>query len=151
MAASPPAFTSSVSAPAFAPNARRVGLVVGAIVAAACVAAAATTLDPLAATRVDAERATLLRGMAAIKALLVAPALALVWWRFGFAVSPREGAVYLVGTWTLIGATTAIACLWSIIAAAIAFHAAMLAMGWVAWSDDGTTFARRAWQRRGRR
>lgn len=101
------------------------------------VAAVAWLGEPAHYLAADPELARLLRGMALIKAAIVAVAVAAVLWRFSKPVSPRAAAVYLGGMWLLAAASMMIWQLTLIPAAAIGFHVAELALLWVAWGDRG--------------
>jgi hypothetical protein len=84
--------------------------------------------DPGSFTQADPALARLLRGMALIKGGIVFAALAAVVWRFGRPVSKPGAAVYLFGSWIMVGSTMLIWQLSWIPAAAILFHAAALSM-----------------------
>ncbi len=92
------------------------------------IAGAALLGDPVPLLRADPELATLLRGMAALKAVMVIAALAVLWWRFGWPVPPRTTAVYLVAAALLAGATTLVWQLSALLAASAVLHAAALTM-----------------------
>ena len=95
-----------------------------------------------AARSADADLATLLRGMAVIKALLVAPMVALLLWRFRSPVSKPVATIYLLSLWTLAPAVVLIWKLEHVIAAAVLFHLALFAFLIVALRDDGLLPAR---------
>ncbi len=113
----------------------RVILVVGCIVA---VALAATLVQPGGAAAADPDLAYLLRGMAAIKGVMVLAAVALLTWRFGHPVSGRLAATYLAATWLAAAAATMVWQLASVPLAAIAFHAGELSFLAAAWFDHRT-------------
>jgi hypothetical protein len=110
------------------------GLLLAGCVMAMALAAART--DPAAYVRADPALAHLLRGMALLKGGIVAVALALVLWRFGWRVGKFTSAVYLVTCWTLTGTTMLVWQLTAIPAAAVAFHGALIGMVLAAWRDD---------------
>jgi hypothetical protein len=110
----------------------------GRLVAAVVAAAALGWLvgDPAARAAGDPELARLLRGMAIVKAMLVAGALRLLWWRFGYAVGPARAWGY-VGAVALMATATALA--WQLsylFVLSLAFHAALLTLGLLALRDD---------------
>ena len=119
-------------ASALSPVAVRVALALG------CLAAVALGLevgDPRAFQAADPDLARLLRGMAVLKALLVLPAVAAVWWRAGHPLSRKLAAVYVAGAWAMTGASVLIWQLTSLALAALAFHGAGLAMLVAAFGD----------------
>lgn len=103
-----------------------------------CVAAIAIALHagPSVPLRSDPELATLLRGMAAIKTLLVAAAIAAIAWRLGRPATTRIASSYLVGAWLVTGATTMIWQLSSIVSASALFHVGLLLLLISAWRDE---------------
>ncbi len=101
------------------------------------IAVAASIGDPWPFMQADAELALLLRGMAAIKSLLVVAAVAILLWRFGRPVRPAVAAAYLVGTWMIAGATMLIWQLSLIVPAAGLFHIGGLMLLLIALRDDG--------------
>jgi hypothetical protein len=109
-------------------------LLVGGTLLAVAAAWAGSPAQPAAA---DPELAILLRGMAVIKIALIVPALALLWWRFGFALSAPVAAGYLAGGWLIAGATALIWQLSSIALAAAVFHLAGFALLLLALADRG--------------
>jgi hypothetical protein len=91
--------------------------------------------DPAPRLAADPELAFLLRGMAGIKALLLLGALALLAWRFARPVPARLAAVYIGGAAVMAGATALIWQLTALPLAAVAFHAAEIAVLVAAWRD----------------
>jgi hypothetical protein len=91
--------------------------------------------DPAPRLAADPELAFLLRGMAGIKALLLLGALSLLAWRFARPVPARTAAVYIVGAAVMAGATALIWQLTALPLAAVAFHAAEIAVLFAAWRD----------------
>jgi hypothetical protein len=134
-----------LAAPASAPT-WRVALVASCTVA---VVAAIVLGRPDAHLVADAELALLLRGMAALKAAMVAAALVLVLWRLGRPVARRNALVYVIGTAALSAATALIWQLASIPAAALVFHLAGLALMLAAYRDDAVS-PRAVWRARHR-
>jgi hypothetical protein len=123
---------------------RRRGVLV--LACALTTGAAALLAEPSAAILADPELARLLRGMAVIKAVLVAGGLGVLWWRLGRPVSQGAAVVYVGGAALLTGATLLIWQLSHLIAAPVIFHAATLALVVVAANEE------RLWERlRGRR
>ena len=90
---------------------------------------------PEARLRADAELAFLLRGMAAIKACLVAAAAGVLWWRFGHPIGRGTAAAYLLGAWLMAAATALVWQLTLIPFAALAFHVGGFALLVVAYRD----------------
>lgn len=86
--------------------------------------------------RADPELAALLRGMAALKALLALGAGAAVFWRFGLPISNGAAALYALCVAALFAGATAIWQLSHIGAIAIAFHGALIALGVLALRDE---------------
>ncbi len=108
------------------------------LVAVACAVALAFAVgDPSTRLRADPELARLLRGMAMIKCLLVAAAVAAIWWRFARPVAVPVATGYVVAAALIAGATMAIWQLSFIVAAAGVFHLAALMAMLLAWRDDG--------------
>jgi hypothetical protein len=91
--------------------------------------------DPVAYARADPDLARLLRAMALIKGAIAIAAVAAVFWRAGWEVSKPVAASYLLGCWVLAGSAALIWQLAYIASAAIAFHAAALALLLVAWRE----------------
>lgn len=114
------------------PFALRTILIVGCVVAVALVAVFARPSDAAAA---DPELAYLLRGMAAIKGVMVLAAIGLLTWRFGHPLSGRLAGVYLTATWIATAATAMVWQLSTVPLAAIAFHAGELSFLAGAWLD----------------
>ena len=83
----------------------------------------------------EAELALLLRGMAAIKTLLVVGLVAAIAWRSRWPMSPTLIAGYLAGAWSMAFATAMIWQLSAIAAAAVFFHVAEFAVLLMAWRD----------------
>ncbi|MGQ0619248.1 MAG: hypothetical protein ACT4QA_04900 [Panacagrimonas sp.] len=104
-----------------------------------------TTLlvDPAPERLADPGLATLLRGMAMIKAGMVLIALGVLWWRFGKPIPSATAAVYLAGTWLATAATVLIWNLSDIALAAGAFHLGEIAVLLVAWRDGLAIRSRR--------
>lgn len=102
---------------------------------AAAVALVALIGDPAAYLASDAELATLLRGMALIKAGIVLTAISALWWRLRRPVSTRLALVYLVGTWWMVAASMLIWQLTLIPMAALTFHVGEIALLLAAWRD----------------
>jgi hypothetical protein len=91
--------------------------------------------DPTAMQAADPELALLLRGMALIKAALVAAGLAVLWWRFGWPLSSGLAAGYLAGAWLAAGTAMMIWQLTCIAHAAVLFHVGEVALLVLAWRD----------------
>ena len=91
--------------------------------------------DPAPRLAADPELAFLLRGMGGIKALLLLGALSLLAWRFARPVPARIAAVYIGGAAVMAGATALIWQLTALPLAAVAFHAAEIAVLVAAWRD----------------
>jgi hypothetical protein len=105
---------------------------------AGCAIAAAISLaigNPAELLAADPELSLLLRGMAVIKAILVAAGLSALWWRFRWPVSIRLAAGYLAGAWLVTGATIMIWQLTTIAAAAVVFHVGEVTLLVLAWRD----------------
>ena len=111
-----------------------------ALLVAVCAGAMVATLawvEPSQLPRSDPELATLLRGMAAIKALLLVGALSAVLWRFGRPVPPMIAAGYIGGTLLMAVATALIWQLTLMLAAAVAYHLGAVVLLGIAWRVDG--------------
>jgi hypothetical protein len=109
-----------------------------ALLVAGCAVAALAGLalgDPAPRIAADPELATLLRGMAGIKVLLLLGALALLAWRFGKPVAPAFVAIYATGLAVMAFATALIWQLTALPLAAAAFHVAEIALLVAAWRD----------------
>ncbi len=91
--------------------------------------------DPAALQAADPDLAVLLRGMASIKAALVAAGLGVLWWRFRWPVSTGVAAGYLAGAWLATGAAMMIWQLTLIAGAAVMFHLGELTLLGLAWWD----------------
>ncbi len=103
-----------------------------------CLAAGLAVARPGAAPGLlsaDPELARLLRAMAVIKAVMVAPALAFLWWRFALPLALAQAAGYLAGCASMLAACVAIWQLAFLVPAACAFHLGLLALLLGAWSD----------------
>jgi hypothetical protein len=92
--------------------------------------------DPAPRLAEDPELARLLRGMAAIKALLTAGVARLLWWRLGRPVSAEMAAGYVLVSAAMAGATVMAWQLSHLALLSIAFHAGLVALGLLAWRDD---------------
>lgn len=106
-------------------------------------AAPLALLAPAAHWASDPELFRLLRGMAAIKALLAVLAFAAVWWRLGRGLTPRFAASYVGGVW---GLAFAAGLIWQLTAVPLAsglFHCATILLLITAWRDAGPAFERR--------
>jgi hypothetical protein len=101
----------------------------------ASVAMAAWLGEPAALMRSDAELAQLLRGMAAIKGLIVLAAVGALLWRFGQPAPRRIAIAYLLGAWLIAGATMLVWQLSLVPLAALAFHAGEFTLLIAAWRD----------------
>lgn len=139
--ATPIAWSSEAVAARAAHPVRWGALLVAGIAAAATVGLALG--DPAALLERDRELGMLLRGMAAIKALIVAVAATVVAWRLRQPVWAPLALGYLAGVWALAGATASIWQLTSIAAAAVLFHVAEAALLLLAWRDGLWARARR--------
>lgn len=109
---------------------------------AASVAAAAWVGRPESVLATDPELARLLRGMALIKAMMVATALALLLWRFGRPISSAYAGAYMAGAWLAAAGSMGIWQLTHIPAAAIGFHVGEIAFLVLAWRDWNAAPAR---------
>ena len=117
----------------------------------ACAAAglaAAGLGDPAPYVRADAELARLLRAMAVLKAVMVAPALAVLLWRFRWPVSLRLGSAYVFGAVMMVGASVLIWGLVHLGAAAVLFHAGAAILIAAAFLDRSRDARRPAVRRR---
>lgn len=83
----------------------------------------------------EPELALLLRGMAAIKTLIVAALVAAIAWRSRWPLSPPLAAGYLAGAWSMAFTTAMIWQLAAIAPAAVFFHLAEFAVLLLAWRD----------------
>ncbi len=108
-------------------------LLVGGVLAA--IATAAGSGDPTAQLRADPSLATLLRGMAIIKALLTVAAAGALWWRFARPIAHPVAAAYLAGTWSMAAASMVVWRLSHIGVGALGFHAGELTVLFVAWLE----------------
>jgi len=111
----------------------------GRLVLAVALGAAAGLLigDPGERLAADPELGRLLRGMAIVKAMLVAAALRVLWWRFGLEIAAPRAWGYIggVGFMALAGALA-----WQLSYLAVlslAFHGALLTLGILALRDGG--------------
>ena len=126
---------------AASPAALRRLLVIGLAVS---VASALWLAEPSAYLQSDPQLAFLLRGMAALKALMVAAAAGVLWWRLGHPIGPGLAAVYLVGCCSMAAASVLVWQLSLIPLAALAFHLGGFAVLLAAWSDRQGDLKRRA-------
>jgi hypothetical protein len=109
-----------------------------ALLFAGCALAALAGLalgDPGPRMAADPELATLLRGMAGIRVLLLLGALALLAWRLGRPVAPAFVAIYLAGAAVMAFSTALIWQLSALPLAATAFHVAEIGLLLAAWRD----------------
>ncbi len=102
---------------------------------ALAVAVAATAGDPAAYLHADPSLGLLLRGMAVIKALLTAAAVAALLWRFARPIGRRVAILYLAGTWCMAAASMLVWRLAHIGIGALVFHAGELTLLFVAWHE----------------
>jgi hypothetical protein len=112
--------------------------VLRALLVAGCAIAVAISLaigNPAELLAADPELSLLLRGMALIKAILVAGGLSALWWRFRWPVSTKLALGYVAGAWLVTGATMMIWQLTAIAAAAVAFHVGEVTLLVLAWRD----------------
>jgi hypothetical protein len=145
-----PSFAVS-PAPLFAPGSARPAAMSHAaalrsLLVAGCIASIAIAAwlgEPAAFVRADAELAQLLRGMAAIKAIIVLAAVGVLLWRFGQPVPRRTAIAYLLGAWLIAGATTLVWQLSFVPLAALAFHAGEFTLLIAAWRDHQGVSVRR--------
>lgn len=91
----------------------------------------------------DPELFRLLRGIGILKIVLAVLALAVVWWRLGWQLSPRLQAVFVGGVWTLSLAAGSIWQLTLILPASALFHVATLALLVGAWRELEPRLAQR--------
>ncbi|MEO1090385.1 MAG: hypothetical protein AAFX81_07125 [Pseudomonadota bacterium] len=115
------------------PFGRRGLLLVACVVAAM---AAAVVGDPSMMQADDPELAWLLRGMAVIKLMMTALALALVWWRFGRPTPPAFAVGYGL---VLVLMCTATVLVWQLSFLAYVsplFHGGLITLGLLALKDD---------------
>ena len=106
------------------------------VAAAAGIVAAITLGEPSAVLLRDPPLALLLRGMAAIKAVVCVAAAVAVFWRFGHPVDRSVAIAYGLGLSVLAGASLSIWLLSRVAFAALAFHAAAFVVLGTAWRDD---------------
>lgn len=117
---------------------RSVPLRWGGVLLAGGVLAAATGLvlgDPSSLLARDPELGRLLRGMALIKAALVAVAMAAIVWRLRRPASTPVAVAYVAGAWTMSFATALIWQLTAIPGAALLFHVGEIGLLLLAWRD----------------
>jgi hypothetical protein len=128
----PPA---AVAAPAPARTATALARLapVTAVASGALVAALLAPVLPRAA--LDAEVATLVAGMSAIKGVLVAAGCALAAWRFGHPLDRVTRGGYLAGLALAAAATVLLAMPVLLVPAALAFHAGEAVFLLTAWRD----------------
>jgi len=108
-----------------APSARaRLTLWLGLVVAVAASVLVAADGAPAA----DADYVRLMRGMAAVKGLLLLPALWAVDWRLRQAVRPPLAAGYAGAVWAMAAAPALIWGLQHVAAASVLFHGGMVAV-----------------------
>ena len=100
--------------------------------------------EPSAYLQSDPQLAFLLRGMAALKALMVAAAAVVLWWRLGHPIGHGLATVYLVGCCSMAAASVLVWQLAHIPLAAAAFHLGGFAVLLAAWSDRQGDLKRRA-------
>lgn len=115
----------------------RLWLLAGTVLAAVAAVALSQAL-PSAYAASEPELITLLRGMAALKAVMVVAGLGALWWRFRWPLSRPLAAGYLIGAWVLSGATMLIWQLTAIELAAALFHVAGLTVMILALRDGRT-------------
>ncbi|MEM1144537.1 MAG: hypothetical protein AAGI88_18300 [Pseudomonadota bacterium] len=84
----------------------------------------------------DPDLTTLMLGMAAVKGLLVLAALAVLWWRFGHAITRSTAALYCIGAWLASASVILIAQRAFLPTAIVLFHAGELLLLLTAWRDD---------------
>jgi len=113
-------------------NRQRTLLLVG---SALLLAGPLALFEPAAHWADDPALFDLLRGMAILKGMLAAIALATVWWRLGRELPPRLAAIYVGGVYVLVLATGLIWQLTAIPAASGLFHFATIALLIAAWRD----------------
>lgn len=111
----------------------RAGLLTSCVLASV----AAVQFTDLSATRtIDPDLTMLLRGMAVIKAAAVFFALAVLWWRFAFLISPTFAAGYTTSAAVASGATVLIWNSTHLGFAAFCFHSALFAFVILGLRDD---------------
>lgn len=103
-----------------------------ALVCAGAAAGAYIAGDPSARLAADPDLATLLRGMAALKALIALAAAAAIWWRLALPISAGAASAYVAGAGVLVAGAVSIWQLSFIGAVAIGFHAALLGLALLA-------------------
>lgn len=129
------------------PMRRRVVLTSASAVA---VGLAAFLGDPAVMLAWDAELATLLRGMALIKALMAFAVLAALWWRFA---SPLSAAAFRLSTLCAALISGSAMMVWQldfIIATGIAFHTALITLAVLALRDGHVSTISKARRRQTR-
>ncbi len=127
-----PAGVPAVRSRAGHPAVRRTALIGGCALA---IGLAAWVGHPAGQLEADPALAHLLRGMAAIKALLTLGALSAVLWRFGRPIAPPVTVAYAISGAVLAGSTTLIWQLTWIPLAALLFHAALIGMVCLGWRE----------------
>ncbi len=105
--------------------------------AGAAVLGAAALPEAASAARADADLVRLMQGMAALKGLMVLGAVAALWWRFAQPVPARMAAGYVLCTAVMAAGVVLIWRLSHIGETALAFHAALFAILFLALKDDG--------------
>ena len=99
--------------------------------------------DPAARLAADPELAWLMRGMALVKALMIAVGVRVLWWRFGLEIEPMRARAY-VAALALMAFAAALAWQLSYLPIlSVAFHGALLSLGVLAWRDGGVALPRR--------
>jgi hypothetical protein len=93
--------------------------------------------DPSARLAADAELARLLRGMALVKALLIAVGVRVLWWRFGLRIEPVRARAYVAALAFMAFAAGLAWQLSYLPVLTLAFHGALLSLGVLAWRDGG--------------
>lgn len=91
---------------------------------------------------VDPDLATLLHGMAILKAAATLGAMAVLWWRFERPIAPRIALAGLLAIGLMAGASVLIWHLDHLLPAAIAFHAGLFALPWLALRDEADGIVR---------
>jgi len=102
---------------------------------ATSVALAVAVGDPSPYLTADLELARLLRGMAVLKALMVAAGLGAIGWRMGNPMERRTAALYVVGASAVAGATALIWQLTWLGPASLVFHVGGILLLLVAFAD----------------
>lgn len=133
------------------PRARRewtpVGLRLALLAACLIVVVAMSLLGRLPRMpQVDEELATLLRGMAIMKAGIVSAAVVIAWWRFSLPVTRRAAVAYITAIMMMAAAAVCVWRLMWVMPSAIAFHAGLAALLLTAWRGDDV--APRRWSLR---